>query len=1105
MKLKTNKWIRMMSMILSLVLLISCVPNPTHAVSSDEFVHDQNVGGENTGINSQVGVTTEKIPMTIQIVAEDESKRGETYKEYVMNNGLRLATVYPSAIHYEENGVWKDIDNTLIAAVSNGKAVYQNAAGAWNVHFPQSLSGSDMISITKDSHTVQFGMAGELRSTGDLVVASIGEIGRGETAGTLAVSNAQVATAQIQQIDLTAARAAAEHPETVLDKLNSRLSYANVYPNTNVVYDLQSNQLKESVVLQQYDASLWGYRYTLNTGDLVPILREDQQIDLCDPETNEVILTMPAPYMLDNNGETSYDVEVVLTQKGNQYLLSYYLPRAWLAEADRAWPVVLDPVITVQGIYSNVKDITVTENYNEDSGRGVIQCGYYTPAGAMRFYMQFIQLPSIATTNIITNATISLYKPYDSGTTANVEVRKVTQAWESSTISWNNQPAVESNIEDSVVCKLAGRYEWDITNIVNGWYETNNYGMMFKVPSDIETGTTDNWKQFYSADYNLDTATMPLLTIEHAPRGSGGGNSIDEAVVLNLDSSVEVTVAASREKRYFKFTPSTTGFYTFESANNQGDPFACLYNSLGEELITNDDGAGGRNFRLPYHLNANQIYYLALGCYDAGIGDYSVTVFKTVYPTGIATNSISWGASLSVSCNVQQKKVAYKFTPTTTGEYLFYSTCTSGDPQVWLYDSSLTLLKTNDDDAGNRNFRLSVTLTEGHTYYLICGQYNLRTGSYLTYVYKTASINSGTYYLRNVGSSRYIDIHGPYEEVYVHQWIAHTGLQEKWIIQKLADGYYTIRSQFQNRYYMGISTQETDKNNIELFAEISDVTKWKIYEQPSGQIILEPKTAPGKLLYTPNYDIGTELQLSLMGAPVYNTNKWEVLNNVISYVNYYDSSFVGTTLISKISVANRFADLVYSKYYNIGMYMDGAATQYATIIDSCLRDPNAPCTNDMCGDGCAVHHHKNGLVISNQIYNDLRENNHIYVLWTNRDYHTYCNQDEGNHETVGWIAVVYGDRPVIQFMTIAGDANVQLACMALNLVHETAHTLLMDDVYDNEGHDLDYATECVMERFDSSTAYAFYQDIINGVEDPFCSSCEQKMRELTSNISIQGN
>ncbi len=80
----------------------------------------------------------------------------------------------------------------------------------------------------------------------------------------------------------------------------------------------------------------------------------------------------------------------------------------------------------------------------------------------------------------------------------------------------------------------------------------------------------------------------------------------------------------------------------------------------------------------------------------------------------------------------------------------------------------------------------------------------------------------------------------------------------------------------------------------------------------------------------------------------------------------------------------------------------------------------------------------------------------------------------------------------------------QLACMALNVVHETAHTLGMPDVYNNAGHDVG-GTECLMERFDESTAYAFYQDVLHGAEDPFCSSCMQSMRTYTNNISIPGN
>ena len=230
MQTEKNLWLRVLSMILTLALLISCVPNQVYAMAGVERLLE----ATDTAV-LQPDATPEPTLGTARIVSEDTSRRGEFYKEYIMNNGLRYATVYPSAIHYEEGGQWKDIDNTLVAAISGGKSVYQNKAGAWNVRFPRSLSGNDMIGITKDGFTVQFGMAGEMRSSGDLVVASVGQIGSENSAGTLAVSSAQTATAQIQQIDLTAARAAAEHSETILDKLNSRLTYANVYPNTKPI------------------------------------------------------------------------------------------------------------------------------------------------------------------------------------------------------------------------------------------------------------------------------------------------------------------------------------------------------------------------------------------------------------------------------------------------------------------------------------------------------------------------------------------------------------------------------------------------------------------------------------------------------------------------------------------------------------------------------------------------------------------------------------------------------------------------------------------------------------------------------------------------------
>ena len=63
------------------------------------------------------------------IVAEDISKRDQYQKEFKLDDNARLLVVYPEAVHYEKNGEWEDIDNTLIASQSmNGKSVLTNQA-----------------------------------------------------------------------------------------------------------------------------------------------------------------------------------------------------------------------------------------------------------------------------------------------------------------------------------------------------------------------------------------------------------------------------------------------------------------------------------------------------------------------------------------------------------------------------------------------------------------------------------------------------------------------------------------------------------------------------------------------------------------------------------------------------------------------------------------------------------------------------------------------------------------------------------------------------------------------------------------------------------------
>ena len=451
---------------------------------------------------------------SVEVLGEDLSKRDEFYKEFILDNGLRLATIYPTAVHYEREGQWEEIDNTLTAKIVNAQAVYTNTAGPWEVRFPQQLSGSNAISLTKDGYTVSFTMAGELRSGGNLAVAAA------DAFATQTITTSSISTAQIQPIDTAALKAAAEFEATIPDKLYARIRYDAVYSGTNVVYDLDGGQLKESIVIRSYDAALRGYRYELDAGGLIPVLNENQSIELRNPVTGDVVMTMPAPFMLDAEDEFCDDVQVSLVSKGGKYLLVYQLPTQWLAEPNRAWPVILDPVVSANNDRTNIQDITVAETGTESNNATTIKCGYHLTKGVLRTYLRFKELPKLTSSDVIVKAEVSLIKPYDSDLAAAIEVHKVTAPWQASETSWSNMPGFDTTVEDITVVQNPATYTWNITDIARSWYADtantllNNTGMMFKATNAIETGGTKNWQQFCSSDYGSD---RPILTIQYRP------------------------------------------------------------------------------------------------------------------------------------------------------------------------------------------------------------------------------------------------------------------------------------------------------------------------------------------------------------------------------------------------------------------------------------------------------------------------------------------------------------------------------------------------------------------------------------------------------------
>ena len=485
--------LRFCSILLSFVMVFNMLP---HQALADVLTTEEQ--------DLSAGKTDMEPAEEGQIVEEIVENRSKYSKEFKLSNGLHMAAIYGTAVHYEKDGRWQEIDNTLIAAVSDGDAVYSNTEGVWNVSFPSQLSSGKRISLTKDGYTLQFGMAGALSHSGHVVMdanASQMSVDDPVLIEALSVQAAEISTAQVMQIDAMAISEAQEHPEAIADKAVSRLQYIGVYEDTNIVYDLQSNELKESVVIGHFDPTLCGYQYELDVGSMIPVMNDDNSIYFYDSEQENVVMIMPAPFMVDAENQYSFDVEVVLRGSGSSYTLMYFLPQEWMAAEDRVWPVVLDPIVSADLTRSNIRDICVAEHYIDDNNAGVIGCGYGESWGIHRSFIKYDEIPEISSSDVIIGASMTLVNYGTAATPLTVEVHKVLDNWDSVGLTWSNMPDTDNTVEDYANILGWGYYHWDVTDIVREWYEGENTGMMFKATDAVENGGTALYKEFYSSDY----------------------------------------------------------------------------------------------------------------------------------------------------------------------------------------------------------------------------------------------------------------------------------------------------------------------------------------------------------------------------------------------------------------------------------------------------------------------------------------------------------------------------------------------------------------------------------------------------------------------------
>lgn len=320
--------------------------------------------------------TTENVvDAPAEVVGEILEQREENRKEFLLTDGTRQVVIYPAAVHYQKDGYWEEIDNRLLpSAAQDGETVYRNAAGMWNVSVPAELNTANGITVSRSGYSLSFYLTGQLyEDDGAISESGSGYIGEELPGEDMICVPADESAAEVSSIASTLADEGQLQPEAALNNQRSETVYQDVYHDTDVTYDLDSNRLKESLILRSCPKELLGYRYHLEAENLRLELQEDNRILAyakdADSEAKPVFY-MPASYLLDAENVCSDDIKVILEENEKGYELRYYLPQGWMADA--SYPIVLDPVVQPVSNTFTIWDKTVSQRNSELAGSAYI-------------------------------------------------------------------------------------------------------------------------------------------------------------------------------------------------------------------------------------------------------------------------------------------------------------------------------------------------------------------------------------------------------------------------------------------------------------------------------------------------------------------------------------------------------------------------------------------------------------------------------------------------------------------------------------------------------------------------------------------------------------
>lgn len=197
-----------------------------------------------------------------------------------------------------------------------------------------------------------------------------------------------------------------------------------------------------------------------------------------------------------------------------------------------------------------------------------------------------------------------------------------------------------------------------------------------------------------------------------------------EANKIDIDKQLCGVINTSTDIDIIKFTSSATGLYALQLDASSGT-ICGLYDS-SQTLLNSVSAVTDKNYLL-YSLTANQDYYIRFN--GAENNSYEIT---PALPSELTTLTKNIGTA---SCLTNSSDYdVYKFTPTTTGNYVI-TAVDSSSIKADLYNSSFTKVASSDVSDTAVSFRITNNMTANETYYIVVYPKTKNAlGSYTMYV-----------------------------------------------------------------------------------------------------------------------------------------------------------------------------------------------------------------------------------------------------------------------------------------------------------------------------------------------------------------------------------